>query len=127
VVTGLMPVVANDVVRAANDKQQIALTLDKLAALGAVQGVPETLPADRGYYSKANVDACAKARITPLIAPGRERLHPPGKSVSRPRRRCRRLRLHCRRWCTDWPRPKVGKPVPCANRPLNRCPVSSGR
>lgn len=75
VATGSMLVVANDVVQAANDKQQIAPTLDKLAALPEALGAPETLLADSGYFSEANVEACAKASIAPLIAPGRERHH----------------------------------------------------
>jgi transposase len=75
VATGSLLVVTNDVVQAANDKQQIAPTLDKLAALGEALGSPETLLADSGYFSEANVEACAKARIAPLIAPGRERHH----------------------------------------------------
>lgn len=75
VATGSMLVVTNDVVQAANDKQQIAPTLDKLAALPEELGAPETLLADSGYFSEANVEACAKARIAPLIAPGRERHH----------------------------------------------------
>ncbi|TCS98010.1 hypothetical protein EDC64_1471, partial [Aquabacter spiritensis] len=29
--------------------------------------------ADSGYFSQANVEACAETEITPLIAPGRER------------------------------------------------------
>jgi transposase len=75
VATGSLLVVCNDVVQAANDKQQMAPMLDKLAGLGEVLGRPETLLADSGYFSEANVEACAKARIAPLIAPGRERHH----------------------------------------------------
>ena len=36
---------------------------------------PETLLADSGYFSEANVNACAEAEIAPLITPGRERHH----------------------------------------------------
>lgn len=75
VATGSLLVVCNDVVQAANDKQQMAPMLDKLAGLAEVLGRPETLLADSGYFSEANVEACAKARIAPLIAPGRERHH----------------------------------------------------
>ena len=32
---------------------------------------------DNGYYSEANVKACAAANITPYIAAGREQHHPP--------------------------------------------------
>ncbi|MBA2660929.1 MAG: IS1182 family transposase [Bradymonadaceae bacterium] len=75
VATGSLLVVCNDVVQAANDKQQVEPMLDKLAGLGEVLGRAETLLADSGYFSEANVEACAKARIAPLIAPGRERHH----------------------------------------------------
>ncbi len=75
VATGSLLVVATDVVQAANDKQQIAPMLDRLRRLPAALGVPETLLADSGYFSEANVNACAEAQIAPLIAPGRERHH----------------------------------------------------
>ena len=38
---------------------------------------PETLLADTGYFSAANVEACEKAGIEPLIAMGRQPHHPP--------------------------------------------------
>lgn len=75
VAAGSLLVVCNDVVQATNDKQQIVPMLDKLAGLPKALGKAQTLLADSGYYSEANVEACAKARITPLIAPGRERHH----------------------------------------------------
>ena len=50
--------------------------LGKLAALPADLGQPETLLADTGYFSAANVEACQAAGIAPLIAPGREGHHP---------------------------------------------------
>lgn len=72
---GSMLVVAADVVQAANDKQQIAPTLAALARLPEALGKTETLLADSGYFSEANVTACAEAGIAPLIALGRERHH----------------------------------------------------
>lgn len=72
VAAGSMLVVCNDVVQAANDKQQIAPMLDKLAAVAGTLGSAETLLADSGYFSQANVEACVEAGITPMIAPGRE-------------------------------------------------------
>jgi transposase len=75
VATGSLLVVANDVSQAANDKQQVVPMLDKLAALPAALGKTETLLADSGYFSEANVTACAATKITPLIALGRERHH----------------------------------------------------
>jgi hypothetical protein len=72
VAEGSLLVVCNDVVQAANDKQQIAPMLDKLAAVAGTLGSAETLLADSGYFSQANVEACVEAGITPMIAPGRE-------------------------------------------------------
>jgi transposase len=76
VAASAMLVVCNDVVQAANDKQQIEPMLAKLAALPEALGSPETLLADSGYFSEANVNACAHAKIEPLIAGARERHHP---------------------------------------------------
>lgn len=69
-------VVASDVSQATNDKQQLTPMLDKLAALPTDLGRPEDLLADAGYFSAANVEACVKAGIDPLIAPGRDAHHP---------------------------------------------------
>jgi len=40
-------------------------------------GETETLLADAGYFSGANVEACAKAGVEPVIAMGRQPHHPP--------------------------------------------------
>src|SRR6516164_7472290 len=69
-------VVATDVVQAANDKQQIEPMLGKLAALPADLGQPQTVLGDNGYFSAANVAACAAAGIEPLLALGRAPHHP---------------------------------------------------
>src|SRR5882724_1257657 len=76
VAAGSLLVVAADVVQAANDKQQLAPMLGKIAALPEALGKPETLLADNGYFSAANVAACAAAGIAPLIAAGRQPHHP---------------------------------------------------
>jgi hypothetical protein len=76
VAAGSLLVVAADVVQAPNDKRQLAPMLDKLATLPADLGQPETLLADTGYFSAANVETCQTAGIAPLIAPGREDHHP---------------------------------------------------
>ena len=47
-----------------------------MSASGHAYGKPETLLADTGYFSAANVTACAAAGIAPLIAPGRQSHHP---------------------------------------------------
>ena len=77
VAAGSMLVVAADVVQAPNDKQQIEPTLAKLEALPGALGETETLLADAGYFSAANVEACAKAGVEPAIAMGRQPHHPP--------------------------------------------------
>src|SRR5467141_267909 len=71
VAAGSMSVVAADVVQAPNDKQQLAPMLAKLSALPDQLGEAETLLADSGYFSQANVNACAAAGIDPVIAMGR--------------------------------------------------------
>jgi transposase len=86
VAAGSLLVVAAEVVQAANDKQQLQPMLNKLAvlpgALGNVEVLPgalgnvETLLADNGYFSAANVTACAAAGIDPLIAMGRQPHYP---------------------------------------------------
>jgi transposase len=76
VAVGSLLVVAVDVVQAANDKQQLEPMLGKIGALPDDLGAPETLLADAGYFSAANVAACAAAGIEPLIAMGRQPHHP---------------------------------------------------
>ncbi len=76
VAAGSMLVVATDVVQAANDKQQIVPMLGQLAGLPEALGTADTLLADNGYFSAANVTACDDAGIAPLIAIGREHHHP---------------------------------------------------
>src|SRR5947209_4295079 len=77
VAAGCLLVVATDVVQAANDKQQVEPMLGKLAALPVALGQVETLLADTGYCSEANVQACVAADIGPLLAMGRQPHHPP--------------------------------------------------
>ena len=75
VATDSLLVVATDVVQAANDKQQIEPVLEQLGQLPEALGKTETLLADSGYFSQANVTACAEAKIAPLIPPGHQRHH----------------------------------------------------
>lgn len=85
VAEGSLLVVAAGVVQAANDKQQLAPMVDKITALPQDVGRPDTLLADSGYFSAANVDACAKAGIEPLIAAGRQAHYPPlGERLAEP-------------------------------------------
>ena len=73
---GSLLVVATDVVQAANDKQQLQPMLNQVIALPDTLGKAETLLADNGYFSAANVAACEAAAVQPLIAMGREAHHP---------------------------------------------------
>lgn len=77
VAAGSLLVVATDVVEAANDKQQPEPMLGKIGDLPDDLGEAETLLADAGYFSAANVEACETAGIEPLIAAGRQPHHPP--------------------------------------------------
>ena len=70
-------VVAAQVVQAPNDKQQIEPMLKRSAALPADLGKPDTLLADSGYFSEANVALCAAAQVDPMIAQGRQPHYPP--------------------------------------------------
>ena len=70
-------VVAVEVSQAANDKQQLQPMLDKLTELPDELDKVETMLADSGYFSAANVTACAAAEIEPLIAIGRQPHYPP--------------------------------------------------
>ena len=76
VAEGSMLVVANDVVQAPNDKQQLEPMLAKTGALPEELGKAETMLADNGYFSEANVKACEAAGIEPLLAMGRDSHHP---------------------------------------------------
>jgi transposase len=77
VAAGSLLVVAAQVVQAPNDKQQIGPMLKRIEALPADLGKPDTLLADTGYFSEANVALCAAAQIDPMIAQGRQPHYPP--------------------------------------------------
>jgi len=69
-------VVAADVTQAPNDKQQLEPMLKKINDLPEDLGEVDTLLADNGYFSEANVTACEATGIDPLIAMGRQPHHP---------------------------------------------------
>jgi len=71
-----MLIVATNTVQACNDKQQVEPMLEQLKALPVELGKPDSLVADTGYFSEANVNACGGQQITPLIAVKREEHHP---------------------------------------------------
>jgi hypothetical protein len=76
VATESLLVVAAQVVQAPNDRQQIEPMLTKIGTLPDNLGKPDTLLADSGYFSEANVALCVAAQIVPMIAPGRQSHHP---------------------------------------------------
>jgi transposase/IS5 family transposase len=74
--TDSMLILAAQVTQAANDKEQVVPMIEKLRANPEGLNRPAQLLADTGYFSEHNVGACAKAKITPLIAVKREAHHP---------------------------------------------------
>jgi len=74
--TETLLVVAQTVTQAANDKQHVVPMLQQLQALPPELGRVKTLLADAGYASEDNVNACAQAKIRPLIALDRQKHHP---------------------------------------------------
>lgn len=71
-----MLVMVPHVTNAANDKDQVAPMVEKVQALPEGMNQPEAILIDSGYFSEKNVTTCEAAKITPLIAVGRERHHP---------------------------------------------------
>ncbi len=104
VAAGSLPVVAADVVQAPNDKQQVEPILDQLGGLPEELGDVDTLLADNGYFSEANVLAPRDDRLEVVAAGDRgaghqqqhllERVcHPSGFSiVADPRKMLQRQR-----------------------------------
>jgi transposase len=72
-----MMVVTAHVTQACNDKREVVPTLEQIAALPEALGQVHTLVADNGFFSQANVVACAQAGIEPLLALKRESHHTP--------------------------------------------------
>jgi hypothetical protein len=72
VAAGSLLIVATAVTQAGNDKQQLVPMIEKLKALPKELGRVRRALADNGYFSQANVEQCAAAKIEPLIAMGRE-------------------------------------------------------
>ncbi len=120
-------VIAADVVQAPNDKQQIEPMLEKLATLPEQLGQPDTLLADDGYFSEANVVACAAANIAPLIATGRQPHHPSWQErfAAAPPAPENSTPVEAMAWRLRTPQGK--EPMLCASKPRNRCSASSNR
>ena len=71
-----MLIVTTNTMQAFNDKQQVEPILQQFKALPVELGKPVNFVTDTGYFSSANVKACVKRNITPLIAVKREEHHP---------------------------------------------------
>ncbi len=74
--TESMLIVATGMAQVATDKQQIEPMLETIASLPKTLGSVERLLTDNGYFSAANVERCAKAKIEPMLAAGRDKHHP---------------------------------------------------
>lgn len=70
--TPSMLIIAGDVSQNPNDKQELKPALDAIGTLPENLGAVNTLIADNGYCSEANIVSCVEKQITPYIAPGRE-------------------------------------------------------
>ena len=75
--TDTMLVLTAHVTQASNDKRQIETTLQHLVALPQALGHVDTLLADTGYFSAANVAACQGQGIEPLLSMKRQSHHLP--------------------------------------------------
>lgn len=75
--TATMLVLSRHVSQACNDQREVAPTLAQIAGLPAQLGQVQTLIADNGYFSEANVNACVQAGVQPLLAMGRQAHHLP--------------------------------------------------
>ena len=69
-------IVENHVSQNPNDKQELQPALDHLSQLPETLGQVDHLLGDNGYFREAKVKACARATITPRLAPGRAGHHP---------------------------------------------------
>jgi len=71
-----MLVVATTLTQAPNDKQQVQPILQVLQDQAPKLGEANTLIADTGYCSDANVQACMDAGVQPLLSLARQDHHP---------------------------------------------------
>ena len=122
-----MMVITAHVMQACNDKREVVPTLKQIAALPEELGAVQTLVADNGFYSHANVVACAQVGLEPLLAIKRESHHEPLMERFAPdpdapqatdplANMVHRLSTQGARRCTNF-----------AIRPSSRCSASSSR
>lgn len=74
--TGSLLVLANGVSQNPSDRGELKPMLERLKQLPGSLGKTESLLADAGYFSAANVSHCAERKIAPYIACGREGHNP---------------------------------------------------
>ena len=67
-----MLILGNHLTQNPNDKQEMEPALEALSSLPESLGAVDTVLADAGYYSEANVDHCLEHKIAPHISVGRE-------------------------------------------------------
>ncbi len=72
-----MCVISAHVTQSPNDKQEVNPTLEGLDKLPEQLGKVDTLLADTGYFSEANVNKCIEAEVTPLFSTGRQKHNQP--------------------------------------------------
>ena len=72
-----MCIVESHITQATNDKQEITTTLASLNMLPENLGKVDTMLADAGYYSDANVASCKHSGIEPFIPPNRDKHNQP--------------------------------------------------
>ena len=72
-----MCVISAHVTQSPNDKQEVNPTLEALDKLPEQLGKVDTLLADTGYLSEANVNKCIEAEVTPLFSTGRQKHNQP--------------------------------------------------
>jgi hypothetical protein len=101
--------------------------LGKLAALPAALGTPQPMLGNNGYFSAANVAACAAAGIEPLLALGRAPHHPSldERFAATPLAPENPTPLEA--MAHRWPRPKAKSSTASASTPRSRCSASSSR
>ena len=72
-----MCVISTHVTQSPNDKQEVYPTLKNLDELPEQLGKVDTMLADTGYFSEANVNQCIQAEVTPLFSTGRQKHNQP--------------------------------------------------
>jgi hypothetical protein len=75
--TETMMVITRHVSQACNDKREVVPTLEQIRVLPPMLGKVQSLIADNGFFSEANVMACNNAGVEPLLALKRQSHHWP--------------------------------------------------